>query len=118
MGMVAKEKAKVTMTDRIGSNRPRLLRFNPMFLIVGFQIFGALFFFYDVIGPLIGIRTQPLDWRVHELIEITTIAGLLLGSFFGLAIIRRSDERRRIAEHKLASLAKEFHDLLELRFAE
>lgn len=89
-----------------------------MVLVVGFQILGAVFFSYDILGPLLGLRSQPLDWRVHELIEICAATGLVAGSVFGLTMIRRSDARRRAAERKLAGLSQAFHDLLETRFAE
>ena len=89
-----------------------------MIAIVGFQILGAVFFSYDILGPLLGLRTQPLDWRVHELIEISAAAGLVIGSLFGLVMIRRSDARRQEAEDKLAALTNAFHELLEARFAE
>ncbi len=86
--------------------------------VVALQLLSAVFFSYDILGTMVGIRTQPLDWWTHELIEIGAVIGLVVGTMFGLIALRHSDARRREAEDKLAVISGAFHDLLEERFAD
>ncbi|SDK94954.1 helix-turn-helix transcriptional regulator [Aliiruegeria lutimaris] len=89
-----------------------------MVAVVAFQVLGAIFFSYDTLGPLLGLRSQPLDWQLHELIEICAAAGLIVGSVFGFVVLRRSDARRQAAEEKLSALSVAFCDMLETRFGD
>ncbi|RYH09847.1 helix-turn-helix transcriptional regulator [Tropicimonas sp. IMCC6043] len=87
-----------------------------MLAVVGLQIVGAVFFTYDSLGPLLGIRDTPISWHLHELIEIGAAAGLISGAILGLVILLRSDAQRQAAEEKLAMLSSAFHELLMARF--
>ncbi len=89
-----------------------------MIPVVALQILGAIFFAYDIFGPALGMRNEPINWALHEMIEIGAALGLVLGSLFGLLVIRRSDARRQAAEDKLAALSTAFNALLEERFDE
>lgn len=106
------------MTDRPQVRRGWRSPRRVMEAIVALQVVGAIFFTYDVLGPSLGLRSEPLDWQFHELIEILAASGLVIGSLSGLVLLRRSDARRQEAEDKLAALSRAFHDLLEERFSE
>ncbi len=86
--------------------------------LVFLQTACAAFFAYEVFGPVLGLRTSPLGWGAHEMIEIGAAVGLVIGLFFGVGAIFYSNAKRREAEDKLAALSGAFGQLLEERFGE
>jgi DNA-binding CsgD family transcriptional regulator len=86
-------------------------------VLVG-QAACAAFFVYDIFAGILGIRTRPLSWMAHELIEISAAIGLILGVVTAAIALRRSERLRRVAESRLAELSGAFHELVAARFAE
>ena len=87
-------------------------------LVLVVQAACAGFFVYDILASVLGIRTRPISWMAHELIEISAAIGLLLGVATAALALARSDRRRRAAESRLAELSGAFHELVAARFAE
>ncbi|THD84823.1 LuxR family transcriptional regulator [Aliigemmobacter aestuarii] len=93
----------------------------PRYLIggvFGIQAFCAVFFVYDILGPFIGLRSDPIPWQVREAIEIGAALGLILGLLMGGLMTRRAFHGRREAEERLRRASGAFLDLLQERFAE
>jgi len=65
------------------------------------QVVCGSFFIYDIITSIFGLRVSPLNWRLRELIEISAIAGLLLGSILGFMALRRTETRMQKAESQV-----------------
>ena len=94
--------------------RPRAL---PIGLL-SVQIICAIFFLYEITVALFGLRTEPLPWFAHELIEIGAALGLILGAAVGGYAFVKSERGRRNAEARLASVSRAFHELLDERFSD
>ena len=87
-------------------------------LALAVQAACAAFFLYDILGAILGLRSEPISWRLRELSEISATLGLILGAVVTAVALRRSDRRRRAAEARLAAVSSAFADLVDLRFAE
>ena len=117
--------ADVSLTGQTASpsRSRRLFRFAlpgrvVFFALVLLQSVCTGFFVYEVFGPMLGLRSTPMTWMAHELIEIGAALGLIMGLFFGIVAKLSSDARRRAAEGKLEALSGAFASLLEDRFDE
>ncbi len=86
--------------------------------LVVVQIACAIFFVSDIIFGILGIRTVPISWKYHELLEIGAALGLVLGAVFGGLALRRSMQRQLHAEGQLRLASGAFMELLEERFAD
>lgn len=85
-------------------------------IIVGVQFLCALFFVGEILISVLGLSIGPLDWTLHELIEIGAAIGLIIGSVVGALALRQARKRRDAAEAALRDARSAFHDILELRF--
>lgn len=86
--------------------------------LLALQLACAAFFVYDILGGILGIRTQPLSWMAHELSQIGAIAGLIFGVVVSAVVLSRSDKRRQAAEDRLAEVSRALHEMMEERFSE
>lgn len=86
-----------------------------VFLVI-FQAACAAFFLYDILGPVIGIRSQPLRWQMREIIEIGAALGLLLGTGLGAVALRHAHVKRVAAEGQLRIASGAFMEVLEEHF--
>lgn len=82
------------------------------------QALCAVFFVWDILASVLGLRTTPIAWQTRELLEIGAAVGLVLGVVLGALALRRTMRDRQIAEEKLRRASGAFLDLLEERFAE
>ncbi|MEL6206870.1 MAG: LuxR C-terminal-related transcriptional regulator, partial [Pseudomonadota bacterium] len=87
-------------------------------IVVVLQTLCAAFFVYDIFAGVIGIRTEPLSWRAHELIQLSATVGLVAGIGLAVLALRSANLQRRAAEDRLAEVTGAFHELIETRFAE
>jgi DNA-binding CsgD family transcriptional regulator len=87
-------------------------------LILTVQIGCAVFFLSDILFTLFGIRTRPIPWELHELLEIGAGLGLTLSVVLGAVMLRRTLARQRLAEERLRRASGAFMELLHERFAD
>ena len=76
----------------------------------------AVFFVFDILATLLGLRATPISWQTRELLEIGAAIGLVLGVILGWIALRRSLNRSRRAEESLRTVRREFRDHLEQTF--
>ena len=76
----------------------------------------AVFFVFDILATLLGLRATPISWQTRELLEIGAAIGLVLGVILGWIALRRSLNRSRRAEESLRTVRREFRDHLEQQF--
>ncbi|TFL18739.1 helix-turn-helix transcriptional regulator [Jannaschia formosa] len=86
--------------------------------IVVVQAACALLVVSDTIISVLGLRAEPLDWQLREMLEVGAGLGLVLGTAMGIVALRRSDARRRKVEDQLRVASGAFTALMEQRFAE
>lgn len=82
------------------------------------QALCAVFFVSDIVSSVLGLRTQPIDWQLRELIEIGAAIGLVLGLVLGAFALRRATLEKDAAKESLRRASGVFMDLLEERFTE
>lgn len=87
-------------------------------VILVVQSLCAIFFVFDIVASVLGLRARPISWQIREVIELGAALGLILGVIMGGLALRRSMVRRSQAEDKLRRAASAFADVLEERFCE
>lgn len=92
-----------------------LLAFWPLLAL---QATATLFFVWETLGSVLGLRTRAVSWQVHEMIEIGAASGLVLGTVMGAVALRGALRRTKAAERKLARASSAFAEVLEDRFSE
>ena len=87
-------------------------------LILVVQAVSAFFFVSDILSSVLGIRSQPLNWQMRELVEIGAAVGLVLGLMLGAMALYRVTRERNQAEASLRRASGAFSEILEERFKE
>ena len=89
----------------------------PAFLYVIFavQILCAVFFAWDVLVSVLGL--PPLSWRLHEVIEIGAIVGLVLGVSISVYVMRKMHRRTARIEDQLRVASGAFMELVDEKFS-
>ncbi|MCC5990980.1 MAG: helix-turn-helix transcriptional regulator [Rhodobacteraceae bacterium] len=82
------------------------------------QAVGALFFISDIAMSVMGIRRQPIDWRLREMMEIGAAVALVIGLIMSAVLLMQSQIRLGRAEAQLRRASAAFMELLEDSFAE
>ena len=82
------------------------------------ELVALTLFTMELIGSIFGVAILEVSWNVHEFIELSSIAGLLLGAVMSLVVLRNSLNRNRRVEEQLAFASKSFHRLLLAKFEE
>ena len=94
------------------SHLPRI----TLFALALVQTLCAVVFVGDILINLLGLRREPLDWQVYELIEVGAAFGLILGLAFGWIGWLSSLRRQQAAEQRLRAASGAFLDLIAERF--
>ena len=82
------------------------------------QLVCAVFFLWDILAPLLGVRTEPIAWALHEMLEIGAVLGLLFGVLATATLLSRSLRARARAEASLRLASGAFMEVLQERFDE
>lgn len=80
--------------------------------IAGLQVLCAVFFVYDLLASILGLRARPPSWTWREALEIMATVGLALGVLLGFLLVRRLLQQRRRAAERLRAASGEFHDIV------
>ncbi|MFO1207957.1 MAG: helix-turn-helix transcriptional regulator [Amaricoccus sp.] len=86
-------------------------------LVVGVQALCTLFFVWDILADVLGLRRAPMAWETRELLEIGAALGLMLGVLLGALLLVRTLRKNRAMESRLREVSGAFVALLEERFA-
>jgi DNA-binding CsgD family transcriptional regulator len=89
-----------------------------LILVVGIQLLCSLFFVWDIVAGVIGLRREPLAWETREMIEMGAAVGLVLGVVLGAILLARTILRNRAIETRLRQVSGAFAALLDERFAQ
>ncbi|MEO0939232.1 MAG: LuxR C-terminal-related transcriptional regulator [Pseudomonadota bacterium] len=103
------------MTD---VRRPDVSRRWVLAGLILLQAVCAALFTLEVSVALIGVSVLPLDWRLHEAIEIGAALGLVLGVAVTAVLLRTTQRRADHVESQLRAASGAFMELLEDRFTE
>ena len=76
----------------------------------------ALVFVFDILATVLGLRREPIAWRLRELIEIGAALGLILGLVLGAIALWRTMQQSARDREKLRRASSAFHAVLEERF--
>lgn len=87
-------------------------------VILAVQFICAAFFVWDIASSVLGLRSQPINWQLRELIEIGAAVGLILGLVLGALALHRVTRERNSATEGLRRASGVFMVLLEERFVE
>lgn len=87
-------------------------------IILAVQASCAVFFVWDILSSLLGLRAAPISWQARELLELGAAVGLLLGSVMGALALRRTLRERNLARESLRRASGAFMELLAERFAD
>ncbi|OYW48583.1 MAG: helix-turn-helix transcriptional regulator [Rhodobacterales bacterium 12-65-15] len=93
----------------------RVVAFSAIFVV---QAICAVFFVFDILSSLFGLRTTPISWEMREFLEIGAAVGLTLGVVLGGLMLRAALRGQHRAEERLRRASAAFADLLQERFAE
>lgn len=96
------------------SRRWRRTGFVVFVLLV--QAVCTVFFVFDILASVFGLRSVPISWQSRELLEIGAATGLLLGLGLGGWAWRKAHLEARDARAHLRRAQSAFHDLMEDRF--
>jgi len=98
--------------------RRRLQVTIALFLLFAVQLLCSLFFVWDIIAGVLGLRREPLSWETRELIEMGASVGLVLGVTLGAVLLARALLRNREMEGRLRQVSGAFAVVLEERFVQ
>lgn len=98
--------------------RRRLSAQVPLWGALLLQFGSAIVFLYLLFGAQLGLRTQPVNWAVHEAIELAAAAGLIIGTISSSVALRLARRRMVAIEAQLRAASGAFHDLLEERMSD
>jgi DNA-binding CsgD family transcriptional regulator len=80
------------------------------------QVLLTGFFLYDLLSSQIAFRSNPLPWRVRELIELAGALGLLIGIFVSFYELMKTRKRMRQLRSRMRVASSAFYDLVEDEF--
>ncbi|MFZ1726622.1 MAG: helix-turn-helix transcriptional regulator [Albidovulum sp.] len=84
--------------------------------LVCIQLVSAGFFVLPIMLTLLGIEHRPLDWQIHEFLEIGAALGLIFGAILGGFALRKTMVRQKRAEEQLRQVSGAFMELMQSRF--
>jgi len=88
------------------------------FLLLALQTCSAVFYLYDILSSMLGLKAAPIPWNLYELIQIGAALGLVLGGAVTATLFLRSLKARQRAEDRLRLASGAFMTTLAERFEE
>lgn len=110
--------AAAMTTDPVPGHGRRIGASAALVLVVAVQSIATLFFVWDIVAGVFGLRAVPIAWETRELIEMGAALGLVLGVALGAALLVVTLRRNRRIEGQLRRTSAVFAELLEQRFGE
>ena len=86
--------------------------------VLAVQVLCAVFFVGQILVSVLGLKVEPIDWRLYELIEIGAALGLTVGVVVGVIALRQANARSDRAEEALRMARSAFQDVLNEHFTE
>ncbi len=80
------------------------------------QSLCAVFFVFDIVASILGLRATPIAWQTREIIELGAALGLILGVVLGALALQRTLARNKVVESRLRRASSAFAEVLEERF--
>lgn len=97
--------------------RPSSARASVFFWsLVVIQSVCAAVFLWNIIASVFGLRSTPISWQFHELVEIAASIGLILGALFGVRAITLARARVTQVEAALKTASGAFAEVVEAEF--
>lgn len=98
-------------------NRPRrIVAFAG--IVFTLQTLCALVFVTELFSDVMGLRHWALDWETRELIQLTAVLGLILGSVASLSFLISNLRHARAVERQLQAASGAFHIAIGNQFAD
>lgn len=96
------------------------VRFSTLLLavIVVLQVAFSLFYIIDIAMELFGLRTFAVSWEYHEIVQVVTIIGMLLGAILGIVVMKNISDGIREVDNRMLAASGQFHKLMNRRFEE
>lgn len=96
------------------------MRFSSLLLtaIVFLQVSFSLFYIIDIAMELFGFRKVAVSWEYHEIVQLVTIFGMLLGAFLSIVVLKGISGNMREVDSKMLAASGQFHELMDRRFGE
>lgn len=92
--------------------------FTFLFVLICVQLVSASFFVLPIVLTLLNIPHKPLDWQLHEFLEIGAAFGLIFGAVLGGFALRKTLVRQKRAEEQLRQVSGAFMELMQSRFVD
>jgi DNA-binding CsgD family transcriptional regulator len=77
-----------------------------------------ILFTYQFLATFFDLSYDSLSWDVHELIEIMSFVGMILGAVFSGVVLRGTLRRNNKVEEQLGIVSDEFTKILYQKFTE
>lgn len=87
-----------------------------LWLVLAVQVICTAIFLWELFGSRVGLRTEPISWRLHEVIQILAALGLVVGIGLGAVLATRIQQRNRVVEAQLDAASSAFAEVVERRF--
>lgn len=78
---------------------------------------AALVYFSEVFGELTGVWLYEYSWEIHELVELVTVFGLIIGAWLMWRSQRLLQQRNQDIERHLRAAQGEFFAMVDLQFS-
>lgn len=86
--------------------------------ILVLQMLCGLIFISELFTDVLGLRHWALDWQARELVQLTAVFGLILGSVASLAFLVGNVRHAHSVQRQLQAASGAFHIAIEAQFSE
>ncbi len=82
------------------------------------QFLCIVFFIWNFVISVFGLRTEALDWRIIESIEISAAFGLIIGGVVSIVFMRSAMKQVHSAKESLRLASGAFEEVVDRRLHE
>jgi DNA-binding CsgD family transcriptional regulator len=98
-------------------NKTKVKEAGLAFAVIFFvQVLLTGFFLFDLLSSRVSLSSDPLPWRVRELIELSGALGLLIGIFVSFYELAKTRSRMRMLQSRMRVASSAFYDLVQDEF--